>query len=193
MARRKYEFRPDKTDSGIWNKLYITQKQWANIAKWAMYALVLLVLSVVQDVIMSRVRFFGATTDLVPCAIMLICVLQGAENGCVFTLIASALYLFSGCAPDHYVLAFLTVLAVFTTMFRQAYLRKGFGATMLCAGTAVMLYEIAIFAAGLLMSQTIPSRFQVCLLTGAYSLLALPILYPICISIDKIGGETWKE
>ena len=193
MARRKYEFRPDKMGSGILNKLYITRKQWAGILKWSLYALVLLVMSVVQDVMLSRVRLFGATTDLVPCAIILICVIQGAENGSIFILVASALYLFSGSAPDHYTIAFLPILGLCAAMFRQGYLRKGFSAAFLCAGVAMMLYELAIFVGGLMMLQTTPERLRAFLLTGAYSLLAMPVLYPICTSIDRIGGETWKE
>ena len=96
---RKYEFRPDKPRNGLLSKLFITQKQRRGILKWSLYALVLLVLSVLQDVILCRVNIFGATTDLVPCGIFVICVVEGAEKGCVFALCASMLYLFSGTAP----------------------------------------------------------------------------------------------
>ena len=101
MAKHKYEFKPDKPHSGIWNKLYLTPNQRLSILRWFLYGLVLLILSVVQDVILCKVSIFGATSDLVPCAIILICVELGAERSCLFALIAAMLYKFSGTAPGY--------------------------------------------------------------------------------------------
>ena len=72
MARRKYEFKPDKEGSGILSKLYITRRQRLTLLRWTLYALVILVLSLVQDVILSRIGIRGATTDLVPAGILLL-------------------------------------------------------------------------------------------------------------------------
>lgn len=192
MAKR-YEFKPDKAGSGILNKLYLTPKQRRTILKWVLYGAVLLVLSVVQDVILSRVQLYGATTDLVPCGIFLICILEGAESGSIFSLIAAMLYLFSGTAPGPYCIVYITVLAVFLSMFRQGYLRKGFGAAMLCSCIAVMMYELAVFVTGLFLGMTIADRIGAFCLTGGLSLIAAPVLYPILRGIEKIGGNTWKE
>lgn len=193
MARRKYEFRPDRTDSGILNKLYLTKKQRLSILKWLLYSLILVLLSVLQDVILSRVHLFGATTDLVPCAVILICILEGSENSCIFALAAACTYLFSGTAPGHYCIPFLTFLALGAAIFRQSFLRKGFSATMLCLTAATILYEMLVFATGVLLGNTTLSRYGIFLLTGLLSLIAAPILYPIALSIGKIGGETWKD
>ena len=78
MAKRN-EFKPDKPRSGVLSKLFLTQLQRRSLLKWGIYALLLLVLSVVQDVLLCRVRLFGATTELVPCTIFLICL-----YGCFF-------------------------------------------------------------------------------------------------------------
>ena len=45
MAKKKYEFKPDKNAIGFFHKLYLTKKQRLSILKWSLYALVLLVLS----------------------------------------------------------------------------------------------------------------------------------------------------
>lgn len=193
MAKKRYEFKPDPSGSGNLSKLYLTKKQQQSLLKWVLFSLTCLLLLVIQDVIMSRVRIFGATTDLVSCAILLICVLQGPESGGVFALIGSMFYLFSGSAPGSYSIVLLTLLGVFAAVFRQAYLRKGFGSTVLCAGTALMIYELAVYAIGLYLNQTIAQRFGIFCLSGLYSLLVTPLLYPILQSIGKIGGETWKE
>ena len=72
---KKYEFQPDKPRSTWLSKLYLTRLQRLALLKWVLYALMVLVLSVVQDVVLCRFRLFGATTELVPCGIFLLCLL----------------------------------------------------------------------------------------------------------------------
>lgn len=193
MFKRKYEFKPDRLRSSTLSKLYVTKKQRLALARWLLTALALVVLTVVQDVIMSRLRVFGTTTDLVSCAILMICVLLDPEEGCVFGLISSALYWFSGSAPGPYVIALLTVFGVVFSILRHAYLYKSFGSTFLCTAAAMMLYELTIFAIGLFLEYTTTARFVSFCLTGALSAVAIPVIYPIFVSIGKIGGESWKE
>lgn len=190
---KKYEFRPDKPYSGFFNKLYLTKKQRKTILKWFLYAMVLLALSVIQDVVLCNVRLFGATTDLVPCGIFLICLLEGTENGSVFALISSLLYLFSGSAPGPITLVFITGLSIFVCLFRQSYLQKGFFTAMLCVAVEMLLYELAVFAIQLFLGATLPSRLVGFGITVGLSLLAAPVLYPIVLAIGAIGGESWKE
>lgn len=193
MAKHKYEFRPDKTGSGLLNKLYLTKKQRLSALKWTLYGVLLLVLSVLQDVILCRISVFGATTDLVPCAILLICVYHGVETGSVFALVAAALYQFSGTAPGYYIIAVITFLGLIATAFRQGYLRKSMSADLLCAGVALGVYELIIFLVAAASGVTSPERIQTVLITFLLSMLPMPILYPLAAVIDKIGGETWKE
>lgn len=190
---RKYEFKPDKTGTGFFSKLYLTKKQRRSILRWALYALVLLVLSVLQDVVLCRLQIFGASTDLVPCGIMLICLLEGSEKGSIFSLVASALYLFSGSAPGYYSMVFITFLAIFTAIGRQAFLQKGFGAAILCVTVAMLVYALMNFAMALFLGLTIPGRIVSALLTPVLNLPVAMLLYPICLSIEALGGETWKE
>lgn len=193
MARKKYEFKPDKISLGFFHKLYLTKKQRISILKWVLYALVLLVMSLLQDVILCKLDIFGATTDLVPCAIFLTCMLLGTQTGCVYALIAASLFQFSGSGPGYHAIAIITILCIVGAMFRQSFLRKGFGSCLLCAGVCHMLYELIIFVVGIILGQAVLARVFVALLTGALSLVAIPVLYPILRSIEKIGGETWKD
>lgn len=187
------EFRSDRPYSGFWSKLYLTHKQRLGLLKWSLYALLLLVLSLLQDVVLCRLRLFGATTELVPVGIFMICILEGSETGSVFALIASLFYLFSGTAAGAYCLLFLTALAIGVTILRQAYLQKGLSAALLCTALGMYLYELLQFFMGLFLGLTIPQRLGGFLLTATLSMLAAPILYPIALSIEKIGGKTWKE
>lgn len=193
MARKKYEFRPDKTGPDLLGKLYLTKKQRLSLLKWLLFALVMLALLLIQDVILCRLDVFGATTDLVPCAIFLACVLLGVESGSVFALVTAALYQFSGSGPGYYVIAVIPALGILLTLVRQSYLRKGVGANILCTAIAFFLYEMCLLGIGLLNEQTVFFRSGTFLITTGLTLLAVPVLYPLFSALERIGGETWKE
>ena len=190
---RKYEFKPDKPVSGVLSKLYLTRNQRRSVLKWSLYSLVLLVLSILQDVLLCRFHLFGATTELVPCGIFLICLTEGLEKGCVFSLCASCIYLFSGSAAGNYSIVFITALSVAVTYFRQGFLQKGFSAAMLCTAAAMILYELAVFFIGLFLGMTTFGRIGTHFLTALLTLVVAPALYPVTQSISTIGGEGWKE
>lgn len=190
---RKNEFQPDKPKSVLINRLHLTRLQRKKLLKWVLYSLVLLALSLVQDVMLCHFRVLGASTDLVPCAIFMICLLEGMESGSLFALISSAIYLFSGSAPGIYALVLLTFIAIFASYFRQAFLQKGFSAAMLCTVLSLFLYELLVFAFGLFLGQAQPGWILSFVLTAGMTSLTAPILYPVLIKIGSIGGEVWKE
>lgn len=193
MANKNYEFRPDKTGPGLLSRFYLTETQRLAALKWFLYSVVVLTLLILQDVVLCKLYVYGATTDLVPCALLMICVLEGADNGSLFTLIASLVYLYSGSSPGYHILVLLPVLGVGASVFRESFLRKGFSATVLCAGAAQVIYEMIIFGVALFLNLTHQGRFSVALITWGLSLATMPLLYPILVSIGKIGGKTWKE
>lgn len=190
---KKNDFRPDRSSKGLLERLHLTQQQRRSLIKWVLYAALMILLSVLQDVIFSQLRVNGAATDLVPCAIFLVCLAEGTERGSVFALICSLLFLFSGTAPGPYAMVFSTALAVVVTAFRQGYLQKGFFASMLCTLVAMFVYELALFGIGLFLQLTTAQRLTSFLITAALTMLAAPILYAIVRFISKIGGSEWTE
>lgn len=193
MFKRKYEFRPDKIASGTLNKLYITKKQRAALLKWVLMAAFLVFLCVVQDVILSKVRIFGATFDLMAAALILACIILDPEIGCVFMLTGSLFYWFSGSAPGPYVVALLTVLGVFFAIVRHCYLHESFGSILFCTAAALLTYEAAIFGIGLFLGHTTLTRWVEFAIKTGISLAVMPAIYPIFVSIGKIGGESWND
>ena len=191
--KRKHEFKPDRTEGGTLKKLYLTPLQRKQILKWALIGAVLVVLSLLQDVVLARVHIFGATFDLVVCGILLCAMFFDSETAAIFTLVSSTLYYFSGSAPGSYSIALITGLGTFLCIFRQGYLQKCFSATMLCAGAGMLIYELVVFFIGWFLGITTIQRLQVFAVCGALSVAVMPILYPVFLSISKIGGETWKE
>ena len=142
---------------------------------------------------MSRVTIGGATTDLVPMAILLITVISDVYAGSLFAIIASTVYEFTGSAPGPYVVAFITVLGIAAAFFRQSFWRRGFRSHCICAGLALLVYELAVYGTGLFLGLTYFSRIGVFVTTWALSFAVMLALYPLIRKIQKIGGELWRE
>lgn len=193
MAKKRYEFKPDREGPDLLSRFSLTKIQRQRLLKWTLYGLILLFLSVLQDCILYDMRLFGSTTDLVPCAIIAICVLEGAEAGSSFALTASILFYASGSSAGVYAIPVLTFCALGAAIFRQNYLQKGFAATVLCTGVATVLYEMSSFAVALVLGLTFAGRFPVILVMSGLSTGAISLLYKIFIAIGKIGGDSWKE
>ena len=191
--KRNVEFKPDPQTATWVKTFHLTVQQRLQLAKWALYVLTIVLCLVVQDVIMSRIRLFGATTDLAVCAILLITVLEGTDTGSLFVLIASTLYYFSGSAPGAYVIALLSFLGVAAALLRQLYWHRSRGSILLFSGITIVLYELGLFVVGVTNGLTIATHLGAFLLTGFYSVLAMIPLYSLVYKIGLIGGNTWKE
>lgn len=193
MARKKIEFRPDPTGHNWADKLRLTPLQRKSVLKWMLYSAVCVAGLVLQDSMLARLRLFGGCFDVTPALIVLICVLEGSENGSLFALLASMVYVFSGTGQGHYCIAMLTLAAVLATAFRQSYLRRGAGSDLICVGGAMVLYEMAVFTAGMLQGLTYRARWGVFFMTAIISTLAAGAVYALLKYIGTIGGNAWKE
>ena len=193
MARRSFEYRPDRTEGALLARFLPTKKQRQKLLKWSLYSLLVLVLSLLQDVLLCKVRILGTTTDLVPCCIMLICMLEGAQRSSIFCVTAALFFVASGSSPGYYVMPAITLIAMVVTMFRQGYLRLSFGTVFACLAVAVFGYEMIVFAVQWISGRVLPERMTAFTLKAALSLAVAPLLYPMAAAIEKIGGESWKE
>ena len=187
------EFRPDPATATWFKTRRMTRQQRLRLLKWLLYALIVVMSLVIQDVIMSQVRLFGATTDLAVGAILLITVIEGTDVGSLFVFIASALYWFSGSAPTPICIALLTFFGIAATMFRQMYWHRSRGTLTLCACLALTLYELGLFGYGLFQGLTYWGRLPSFLLTSVYTSLVMIPQYSLVYKTGLIGGNTWKE
>ena len=187
------EFRPDPTTSTWLKTRRLTRLQKLRLLKWVLYALIVILCLVIQDVIMSQLRLFGATTDLAVGAILLITVIEGTDVGSLFVLIASMLYWFSGSAPTPICIALLTAFGIGATMFRQMFWHRSRGTLTLCACLALTAYELGLFVTGIMQGLTYFGRLPSFLLTSAYTCLVMIPLYTLVNKTGLIGGNTWKE
>ena len=187
------DFKPDAKVSTWAKTSRLTALQRLRLLKWSLYAAVIILSLVVQDVVMSQLNLLGGTTDLAVAVILLITVIEGTEAGSIFVLIASLFYYFSGSAPGAYCIALMTVLGIAAVMFRQLYWHRSKGSIVLCAAIALMGYELGLFAIGLFEELTLWKHMSAFLLTGLYSCATLLAYYPLIYKIGLIGGNTWKE
>ena len=191
--RPRYEFKPDATGSSFLKQLHLTKLQQRQLLRWTLFGAVCVFGLVLQDVILSKFSLLGATTDLVPMAILLITVTIGSHQGSLFALIAATLYHFSGSAPGPYAIAYLSFLGIAGALFREGFWRRGFASDVLCAAVMLLAYELTVFGTGIFLGLTTWYRLGVFLLTAVLSILIMVALYPLVSKIDRIGGETWKE
>lgn len=191
--KKRNEFRPDPTTSTWLKTRRLTRLQKLRLLKWVLYALIVILCLVIQDVIMSQLRLFGATTDLAVGAILLITVIEGTDVGSLFVLIASMLYWFSGSAPTPICIALLTAFGIGATMFRQMFWHRSRGTLTLCACLALTAYELGLFVTGIMQGLTYFGRLPSFLLTSAYTCLVMIPLYTLVNKTGLIGGNTWKE
>ena len=197
MARRKLskqsEFKPDPRQSSLSGLFHVTQLQKQRMLKWTLYVLTGILLLTIQDVIMSHVSIFGATTDLPVVYILLITVIEGVDVGSLFVLFASTIYYFSGSAPGPYCIGLLCAVGIIATLLRQAYLRRTKASIVICAGIALTIYEMGLFVVGIGLGLTRWDRVFSFLITAGYSFGVMVLLYPLINRIGLIGGTTWKE
>ncbi len=193
MFRRKNEFKPDRTGTSLLSRLYPTQRQRQGFLRWALYGGVLLGLSLLQDVLLCRLSLFGATTDLIPCAIILLGLMLPTETSAVFLLVSSLIYYFSGMSIGPLTLVFLSVPTVTANVFRLGYLKNNFLSFWICGAAAMLVYELLAFFSGWYARYTTFARLPVALWTALLSILVMPLLYPLFRAIGKIGGDTWID
>ena len=192
MARRKYDFQPDRPKTNLLDKIYLTKKQRYNLLRWTLHALFLLTISLLQDVILCRMNIFGATTDLVPGAIFMLCAALGCERGCVMTLIAGALFQFSGMGPGMYIIAIIPFIGIGLSMLQQSLLRKTVFSDLVTAAVAIMAYEFIIFGISVAIGETALFRVISVVATGVMTVIGSLLMYPIFTAIEKIGGSPWN-
>lgn len=193
FKRTKQDFKPDPKAATWFKTLHLTVQQRQRLSKWLLYSLTLILAIVVQDVIMSRIRFLGGTTDLAVCVILLITILEGTEVGSIFVLIASTFYYFSGSAPGAYSIGLLCFLGVAATLLRQMYLHRSRSSIVLCSCLAAVGYELGLFIVGIFSDLTLLSRLPSFLVTSAACVITTIPLYKLICKIGLIGGNTWKE
>ena len=87
----------------------------------------------------------------------------------------------------------MSFLGIGACLFRQMYWHRNQGSIVLCAGLALILYELGNFIVGIASELTRWDRLGVFFTTGLLSVAVMIPLYSLINRIGQIGGNTWKE
>ncbi len=153
--------------------------------RWVMYALWFLTAVLVQTL---RVGWF-APVCAVPVAIVCTAMLEGAEKGGLFALLASSFWCLTGADAGPVAIITLTFCAIAAGTVCERLLAPGLlAAALLCLGTlvvnegAIAAYHVAVGQlAAQLLWPTLPLQIAV-------SMLACPVWYALCRLSRKVGG-----
>lgn len=173
-------------------RLLLTQRQRRTLGKWVLLALGYLVVQVVQDVAVSRVRLLGGCPDVTVAYLLLACVLLGPDRGGLFALCAGVFRSLSGAVLGPVSLAVVTVSGVFLSAFRRAYLRRRFSTELACCWVGLAVHKAAVFGLGLFLGYTALARWPAAVGGLAGEMAACALLYPAVNAAGNLGGEPWN-
>lgn len=192
QAQRE-EFRPDAQENVFLKSLHFTKQQRTNLLRWVLLCVTCMLCQVLQDCVFSRIKLFGATTDLGVAAIILVAIMEGSEVGGIFALLASVFYHFSGSAPGPYCVALITVPSILFALFRQKFWRRSTVSNLLCASLTMLVYEVGLFITAMFMGLTRFDRGIYFLETAVYSIALMIPLYQLIYRIGQMGDHVWKD
>lgn len=176
-------------------KLRITKKQWKTILKWFLYAVALVATLVIQSVILSRLPVFGAKVNLVPYFVGCVCVIEGADSGSVFALIASLVWALSGGDYGFASILILTCGGMGLGILLQKLLRRQLVTCIVCCFLLCLCHDTAIFLLRLYMKTVTARQYLRILVPGTLiGSLSCPVFYFLFRAIHRVGGNsTWND
>lgn len=169
---------------------HLTKRQWLGILKWSLYALLFLLVLIIQDVILAKHPPFGIKLKLIPVYIVCVCVREGPERGGLFALLASVFWCLSGADYGNLSVAILPVGSILGAVLCRAVLTVRFLPTFLCCAAVCLVNDSVIFAFKLVLTAISPGQYyKVLLPCVGLSLLSVPVLYFVVKAVSRTGGR----
>ena len=169
---------------------HLTRRQWMAVVKWTIYALLFLMVLIVQDVIVAKHPPFGIKLKLIPVYIVCVCVREGPEQGGLFALLASVFWCLSGADYGNLSVAILPVGSILGAVLCRAVLTVRFLPTFLCCAAVCLVNDSVIFAFKLVLTAISPAQYHLVLLPCVgLSLLSVPVLYFAVKAVSRTGGR----
>lgn len=175
------------------SRLFLTPSQRKILLKWVLFVAAFLLLQVLQDVIFSRLTLFGGCPDIVPAFLLLVCLTQDIYAGALFVLLTSVFRCLCGAVLGPVSIAVLVFAGVCLSAVRRASLWGRVRSVLLCCCAGLLIHQLVLFGLGVFLGLTVWERLPAALGGCLGSMVAALPLYPLALSIGKIGGNPWKD
>ena len=156
---------------------------------WALFALVYLLVMLVQTTLFGRVRLLGVKLNLMPMVIVCIAMQVGHEAGGLFGLIAGFSWYASGADDGALAMVSFTVFGILAGWLCDTILRRRVLPAALLCFAAVLLHEGARFV----LKYYLADASGVLLLwVPVIACLSLPVstlIYLLTKAVRKVGGD----
>ena len=178
--------------------LHLTKLQWQGILKWSLYALLTLLVLLLQTVVLAKRPVLGIRLSPLPALMVCVCIREGPEQGGLYALLSSLFWCLSGAEFGNLSVAVIPVGAILCAVLCRAVLTLRFLPAALCCLGVSLLNELVIFAFKLILPHTVPlinnpptvapENFWRVLLPGVLlSALFIPLHYVLVKLISRIG------
>ncbi len=165
------------------------QAKYKNALMWALYAVLFLLIMVVQTVVFGRARFMSTKLSLIPVVIACVAMYNGAENGGAFALAAGTFWCLSGADGGGLLIVLCTVCAVGAGYLCDRIFNRNLISSLMMSFASLAVCQVTLFALKCYLGQSgadglLPLAYQI-----ALSMLACPPLTLAAWAIRKVGDK----
>lgn len=155
---------------------------------WALFALLYLLVILLQTTLFGRVRPLGVKLDLMPVVVVCIALQVGHEAGGFFGLLAGFVWYATGADDGILAMVTFTVFGILAGWLCDNVFSRRFLPALLLTLGALLCHETAVFLLKFYLGGASGTLFLWALLTTALSLPACPLIYLAAKAMRKAGG-----
>lgn len=164
-------------------------QKYHNFLMWVLYALLFLLVMLVQTTALGRTRFWGVKLNLIPVTIVCVAMGVGHEAGGIFGLAAAFCWYASGAEDGSAAMITFTVTGILAGYLCDSYFQPHFLSALALSLAALLFHECALFCLRFYLGTAEISLLRWVFRTAGLSLLSCPVLYPLAKFIRKAGGK----
>ena len=162
-------------------------QKYRNILMWVLYALLFLLVMLVQNTVFGRVRFCGVKLNLLPVAVVCIALRTGHEAGGFFGLLAALVWYASGADDGSMSIVTFTVTGILSGWLCDNLFSRRFLPALLLSLGALLFHEGALFAVKFYLGSAPAELIRWVPITAGLSLLSCPVIYLLAKLFGKAG------
>ena len=165
-------------------------QKYRNYIMWALYALLFLLVMLVQTTVFGRVRFYGVKLNLMPVVMVCIAMGVGHEAGGLFGLVAAVVWFAAGADDGVLAMVSFTLMGILAGYLCDAVFSRRFLPAFFLTLGALVFHEGAVFLLKYYLEGAAGELIRWVPVSAGLSVLACPVIYPAAKAIRKVGGRS---